>query len=81
MPRGPRSVREEIQKTGVQDHGNYKVVSTGRASTKKRVKGSYLANENVWKVLSQPWSAWPRSALPRGIISIDLLEDIVFAGV
>ena len=27
-----------------------------------------LANANVWNVFNQPWSAWPRSWLRRGVI-------------
>ena len=32
------------------------------------IEGAYIAKEKVWKVLSQPWSAWPRSWLRRGTI-------------
>jgi hypothetical protein len=38
-------------------------------NTKER-NVSYIANENVWKVLSQPWSAWPRSSLFLGIMTV-----------
>lgn len=37
---------------------------------------TYDAKENVWNVLSQPWSAFPRSSLGRGI---NFMGDISLA--
>lgn len=42
-----------------------------------------MAKEKVWKVFSQPWSAWPRSWLLRGTIFMAIWciasEDVEYA--
>jgi hypothetical protein len=36
---------------------------------------TYDANEKVWKVFSQPWSACPLSWLRRGIICVEIVRS------
>jgi len=36
----------------------------------------YVAAEKVWNVLSQPWSAWPRSSLFLGVNFKELMLSV-----